>query len=72
MVSEQKPLKKRRPAEGEKQNQSMLIETSGHGELLEINVKHVNEGFIDQSAGGEQEAPLRGQRAKEAEKTAGV
>ena len=68
MVSEQKPLKKRRPAEGEKRNQSMLIENSMSGDLLEINVKQVNEGFIDPSAGGDQEAGLRGQlRAKEAE-----
>lgn len=45
----------------------MLIENTAHGELLEINVKQVNEGFIDPSTGGEQEAPLRGHRAKEAE-----
>lgn len=68
MVSEQKPLKKRRPAEGEKRNQSMLIENSMSGDLLEINVKQVNEGFIDQTSGGEQEAGFREQqRAKEAE-----
>ena len=46
----------------------MLIENSMSGDILEINLKQVNEGFIDPSAGGEQDAGLRGlQRAKEAE-----
>ena len=46
----------------------MLIENSMSGDLLEINVKQVNEGFIDPSGGGEQEAGLREKlRAKEAE-----